>query len=79
MSKNRILTIEQIKESENQFICKNSEEQLLNIAGEKIAIFLLNKFKIDQNNKSSKFYRYINEIPTLLLILIIFIVIFKPI
>ena len=45
MSKNRILTIEQIKESENQFIYKNSEEQLLNIAGEKIAIFLLNKFK----------------------------------
>ena len=45
MSKNRVLTIEQIKESENQFICKNSEEQLLNIAGEKIAIFLLNKFK----------------------------------
>ena len=41
--------------------------------------FLLNKFKIDQNNKSSKFYRYINEIHTLLLILIIFIVIFKPI
>ena len=41
--------------------------------------FLLNKFKINQNNKSSKFYRYINEIPTLLLILIIFIVIFKPI
>ena len=41
--------------------------------------FLLSKFKIDQNNKSSKFYRYINEIPTLLLILIIFIVIFKPI
>ena len=40
--------------------------------------FLLSKFKIDQNNKSSKFYRYINEIPTLLLILIIFIVIFKP-
>ena len=45
MSKNRILTIEQIKESENQFICKNSEEQLLNIAGEKIAIFLLKRFK----------------------------------
>ena len=40
--------------------------------------FLLNKFKFDQNEKSSKFYRYINEIPTLLLILIIFIVIFKP-
>ena len=40
---------------------------------------LLIKFKNDQNQKSSKFYRYINEIPTLLLILIIFIVIFKPI
>ena len=41
--------------------------------------FLLNKFKLDENKKTSKFYRYINEIPTLLLILIIFIVIFKPI
>ena len=40
---------------------------------------LLNKFKYDENNKSSKFYRFINEIPTLLLILIIFVVIFKPI
>ncbi len=40
---------------------------------------LLNLFKLDQNRKTSKFYRYLNEIPTLLLILIIFIVIFKPI
>jgi putative membrane protein len=40
---------------------------------------LLNRFKFDKNEKSSKFYRYINEIPTLLLILIVFIVIFKPI
>ena len=40
---------------------------------------LLNQFRLNQNNKSSKFYRYINEIPTLLLILIVFIVIFKPI
>ena len=40
---------------------------------------LLNKFKSDLNEKTSKFYRYINEIPTLLLILIVFIVIFKPI
>ena len=39
---------------------------------------VLNKFKADQNKKSSKYYRYINEIPTLLLILIVFIVIFKP-
>ena len=40
---------------------------------------LLKQFKEDQNKKTSKFYRYINEIPTLLLILIVFIVIFKPI
>ena len=40
---------------------------------------LLNQFNLDQNKRSSKFYRYINEIPTLLLILIVFIVIFKPI
>ena len=41
--------------------------------------FLLNKFKLDQNEKTSKFYRFINEIPTLFLILIVFIVVFKPI
>jgi len=40
---------------------------------------LVNQFKLDQNNKTSKFYRYINEIPTLILILTVFIVIFKPI
>ena len=40
---------------------------------------LLNHFKLDQNKKTSKFYRYINEIPTLLLILIVFIVVIKPI
>ena len=40
---------------------------------------LLNKFKNNQNKKTSKFYRYINEIPTLLLILIVFLVVFKPI
>ncbi len=38
----------------------------------------LNQFKIDQNKRSHKFYRLINEIPTLLLILIVFVVIFKP-
>ena len=37
------------------------------------------RFSNDQNKNSSKFYRIINEIPTVLLILIIFIVIFKPI
>ena len=40
---------------------------------------LLDQFKLDQNKKTSKFYRYINEIPTLFLILIVFIVVFKPI
>ena len=40
---------------------------------------LLGDFKLDQNTKSSKFFRIINEAPTILLILIVFIVIFKPI
>ena len=40
---------------------------------------LLGQFKIGSNKHSHKFYRYINEIPTILLILIIFVVIFKPI
>ena len=39
----------------------------------------LNDFKFDQNTKSSKFFRIINEVPTILLILIVFIVVFKPI
>ena len=37
---------------------------------------ILNQFKIDMNKHSHKFFRYVNEIPTLLLILIIFVVIF---
>ena len=36
------------------------------------------RFAANQNTNSSKFYRIINEIPTILLILIVFIVIFKP-
>ena len=39
---------------------------------------ILAKFKIDQNTHSHKFYRLINEIPTLLLILTVFVVVFKP-
>ena len=39
---------------------------------------LLGKFRLNQNEKTSKFYRYLNEIPTLLLILIVFVVVFKP-
>ena len=40
---------------------------------------LLNDFNLDQNTKSSKFFRIINEVPTILLILIVFIVVFKPV
>jgi len=40
---------------------------------------LIGDFNLDQNKKSSKFFRIINEVPTILLILIVFIVIFKPI
>ena len=40
---------------------------------------ILGQFKSDINTHSHKFYRLIYEIPTLLLILIIFVVIFKPI
>tara|TARA_Y100000817_G_C16782846_1_gene511351 strand:- start:493 stop:927 length:435 start_codon:yes stop_codon:yes gene_type:complete len=36
------------------------------------------KLKERTNTKTAKFYRYINEIPTITLILIIFIVIIKP-
>ena len=38
----------------------------------------LRNLKDGSNNKSSKFYRIINEIPTILLILTVFVVIFKP-
>ena len=39
---------------------------------------ILNRFRLDQNSHTHKFYRFINEIPTLLLILIVFVVVFKP-
>ena len=39
----------------------------------------LKNLVFENNNKTSKFFRIINEIPTILLILIVFIVIFKPI
>ncbi len=40
---------------------------------------ILKQFSVDLNKHSHNFYRYINEIPTILLILIVFVVIFKPI
>ena len=38
----------------------------------------LRKFALDKNEKSAKFFRIINEIPTILLILIVFVIIYKP-
>ena len=38
----------------------------------------LKKFAVNENSHSPRFYRIINEIPTILLIVIIFIVVFKP-
>ena len=39
----------------------------------------LKSLKLKNNTKTSKFFRVINEVPTIILIFIIFIVIFKPI
>ncbi len=39
----------------------------------------LKKFSINNNERSPKFFRIINEVPTVLLIAIIFLVVFKPI
>ena len=38
----------------------------------------LRKFALDKNEKNAKFFKIINEIPTVLLILIIFVIIYKP-
>ena len=39
----------------------------------------LNDFANDNNQKTSKFFRIYNEIPTIILIVVIFVVVFKPI
>ena len=38
----------------------------------------LRLFALETNDKPSKFFRIINEIPTILLIVIVFVVVFKP-
>ena len=38
----------------------------------------LGEFAIDNNTKSSKYFRIINEVPTIILIVVVFLVIFKP-
>ena len=44
--------------------------------------FLLGKylsdFAIDSNKKTSRFFRIINEVPTIILIVVVFVVVFKP-
>ena len=39
----------------------------------------LNDFAIDSNKKTSKFFRIVNEVPTIILIVVVFVVVFKPI
>ena len=39
----------------------------------------LNDFALDNTQKTSKFFRIYNEIPTIILIVVIFVTIFKPI
>ncbi len=38
----------------------------------------LEEFALDNNSKSSKYFRIINEVPTIILIVVVFIVIYKP-
>ena len=38
----------------------------------------LNDFALNDNKRSSKFYRVINEVPTIILIVVVFVVVFKP-
>ena len=44
--------------------------------------FLLGKyltdFALDSNEKTSKFFRIMNEVPTIILIVVVFVVVFKP-
>jgi len=39
---------------------------------------ILSNFKNNIDKKTSKFYRWLNEVPTIILILVVFIVVFKP-
>ena len=38
----------------------------------------LNDFAIDSSKKTSKFFRIMNEVPTIILIVVVFAVVFKP-
>ena len=45
MPNNRVLTIQQIIESENNFINQNSQEKIFEIAGRKLANFFFKNYK----------------------------------
>ncbi len=45
MRNNRILNIQQVLESEDMFIKKNSLKKILRIAGEKIASYIIKNYK----------------------------------
>jgi putative membrane protein len=51
---------------------------LLSVYNEYLGKCLIS-LKNNSNTKTSKFYRIINEVPTIMLIFIVFLVIFKPI
>ena len=38
----------------------------------------LNDFALNNNLRSAKFFRIINEVPTIILIVVVFVVVFKP-
>ena len=41
-------------------------------------LIFIKDFQMGINTKTSKYFRIINEVPTILLIIIIFVVVFKP-
>ena len=41
-------------------------------------VVCVKRFEKNQNTYSAKFFRFINEIPTILLIVIVFVIIYKP-
>ena len=62
---------------ENYFRIKLASVLLLTIY-QIYLILIYKKFKVGNNKRSDKFYRAINEIPTILMIIIILLVVLKP-
>lgn len=40
--------------------------------------YLMKQFSLDANTHSHKFYRFLNEVPTIILLVIIYLAVFKP-